>query len=137
MIGDGTPSTSPAPLDLVPLKEAARRVDRSPSTLRDWIRAGELRAYHGEGTHPKNRPTLVSVGELLALAVATGKAAAPGRRPPVEEEEEAAGLRLRLDDHDLGPAAAAMQMPLVPGVHVLTLIEAGGRVIDRVRFTVR
>lgn len=97
MIGDGTPSTSPAPLDLVPLKEAARRVDRSPSTLRDWIRAGELRAYHGEGTHPKNRPTLVSVGELLALAVTTGKAAAPGRRPPVEEEEEeAAGLRLRL-----------------------------------------
>ena len=91
-----TPSSSPRPDDLVPLKEAARRVDRAPSTLRDWIRAGELRSFEGEGTHPRNRPTLVSVGELQALVVQTGKAAHPGRRPPVEEEEGAADLRLRL-----------------------------------------
>lgn len=90
-----TPSTSPLPVDLVPLKEAARRVDRAPSTLRDWIRAGELRSFEGEGTHPRNRPTLVSVGELQALVVQAGKAAHPGRRPPVEEEG-AADLRLRL-----------------------------------------
>ena len=91
-----TSSTSPLPVDLVPLKEAARRVDRAPSTLRDWIRAGELRSFEGEGTHPRNRPTLVSVGELQALVVQTGKAAHPGRRPPVEEEEGAADLRVRL-----------------------------------------
>lgn len=91
-----TPSSSPLPVDLVPLKEAARRVDRAPSTLRDWIRAGELRSFEGEGTHPRNRPTLVSVGELQALVVQAGKAAHPGRRPPVVEEEGAADLRLRL-----------------------------------------
>ena len=82
-----TPSASPLPVDLVSLKEAAQRVDRAPSTLRDWIRSGELKAYHGEGTHPKNRPTLVSVAELLSLVVVTGKVATPGRRPPVTDED--------------------------------------------------
>ncbi|WP_353229406.1 penicillin-binding protein 1C [Novosphingobium sp.] len=50
---------------------------------------------------------------------------------------DAAGLRLRLDDHDLGAAGTGVQMPLIPGVHVLTLIDAGGQAVDRVRFTVR
>lgn len=87
MPSDDTPPASPLPTDLVSLKEAAQRVDRAPSTLRDWIRSGELKAYQGEGTHPKNRPTLVSVAELHSLVVTTGKAAAPGRRPPVADEE--------------------------------------------------
>jgi len=47
------------------------------------------------------------------------------------------GLRLAMDGHDLGPAATGLQIPLIPGAHVLTLIEAGGRQIDHVRFTVR
>ena len=50
---------------------------------------------------------------------------------------EPAGLRLSLDGHDLGPADAGVQMPLIPGIHVLALVEPGGRAVDRVRFTVR
>jgi penicillin-binding protein 1C len=50
---------------------------------------------------------------------------------------EPAGLRLSMDGRDLGLAAAGAQLPLIPGVHVLTLIEMGGRPLDRVRFTVR
>ena len=86
------PSDPPVPGDLVPLKDAARSVDRSPSTLRDWIRAGELRAYKGPGHHESNRPTLVSAEELRLLVVKSGKLANPPRRLPVEEEE----LRARL-----------------------------------------
>lgn len=74
------------------MKDAARSVDRSPSTLRDWIRAGELRAYKGPGHHESNRPTLVSAEELRLLVVKSGKLANPPRRLPVEEEE----LRARL-----------------------------------------
>ncbi len=48
-----------------------------------------------------------------------------------------AGLRLALDGQDLGPAASGVQVPLIPGAHILTLIDPGGRALDRVRFTVR
>ena len=47
------------------------------------------------------------------------------------------GLRLTMDGHDLGPAASGMQIPLIPGAHVMALIEPGGRQLDHVRFTVR
>lgn len=80
------------PFDLIPLKEAAKSVDRAPPTLRDWIRAGDLRSWKGEGNHPNNRQTLVSAEELRVLVVSTGKSATPARRPPSEEEE----LRARL-----------------------------------------
>ena len=50
---------------------------------------------------------------------------------------ESAGLRLSLDGRDLGPAGAGLQMPLIPGAHVLTLVETGGHAVDRVRFIVR
>lgn len=50
---------------------------------------------------------------------------------------ESAGLRLMLDGHDWIAAADTVQMPLIPGSHVLALAEPGGKVLDRVRFTVR
>ena len=56
------------PDDLVPVRDAARLVDRSTATIRAWVRAGELRVYRGEGTHPANAPALVSRAELLHLA---------------------------------------------------------------------
>jgi penicillin-binding protein 1C len=48
-----------------------------------------------------------------------------------------AGHRLMLDRRDLGPADARPQLPAVPGQHRLSLVDISGRVIDRVRFTVR
>lgn len=48
-----------------------------------------------------------------------------------------AGHRLMLDRRDLGPADARPQLAAVPGQHRLALVDISGRVIDRVRFTVR
>ncbi len=48
-----------------------------------------------------------------------------------------AGHRLMLDRRDLGPADARPQLAAVPGQHRLALVDVSGRVIDRVRFTVR
>jgi len=48
-----------------------------------------------------------------------------------------AGLHLVMDRHDLGPARTGVQIPLIPGAHVMMLIDASGRMLDRVRFTVR
>ncbi len=48
-----------------------------------------------------------------------------------------AGHRLLLDRTDLGDADARPQVLAGPGVHQLALLDPGGRVIDRIRFTVR
>lgn len=48
-----------------------------------------------------------------------------------------AGYRLILDTKALGDADAGQQILPRPGVHMLTLVDPGGRMIDRVRFTVR
>ncbi|WP_447932309.1 penicillin-binding protein 1C [Sphingopyxis fribergensis] len=47
------------------------------------------------------------------------------------------GYRLILDKKALGDADAGQQILPRPGVHMLTLVDPGGRMIDRVRFTVR
>jgi penicillin-binding protein 1C len=47
------------------------------------------------------------------------------------------GERLRLDDRDLGPAAASPMVLPGPGAHRLALVDAEGRVLDRSLFSVR
>jgi hypothetical protein len=68
------------PDDLLPLLDAAALVDRSLSTLRAWVRAGELAPYR-EGDASNGR-VLVSRAELLTLAAAGGLSPSPGRRAP-------------------------------------------------------
>lgn len=50
---------------------------------------------------------------------------------------EVAGYRLILDKKPLGDAEAGAQILPRPGIHMLALVDPGGRTIDRVRFTVR
>lgn len=47
------------------------------------------------------------------------------------------GYRLILDKKPLGDADAGQQILPRPGSHILALVDPGGRMIDRVRFTVR
>ena len=47
------------------------------------------------------------------------------------------GYRLILDKAVLGDADAGQQILPRPGAHMLTLVDPGGKLIDRVRFTVR
>lgn len=85
---------TPRPDDLVPVREAARVVGRGYSTVRAWIAGGELVGWKGEGTHPDNAPTLVSKGEILALA-ARSKSTHPGR--PATSSTSAAGELATVD----------------------------------------
>ncbi|MFM5894306.1 MAG: penicillin-binding protein 1C, partial [Novosphingobium sp.] len=50
---------------------------------------------------------------------------------------ETANLSLTLDGKPFAPAAGNPQMPLIKGSHLLALTDEGGRVMDRVRFSVR
>jgi hypothetical protein len=128
------------PPDLLPVRDAARLVDRSLSTVRAWIRSRQLRSWRGEGTHPDNAPALVSRAELVALVVgATGepKAAHPGRppapAPPPAEAVTALRVELAAVRAELDGARALL------GAHGETtaalreaLAEARGRAADLV-----
>lgn len=48
------------PDDLLPVDDAARQVGRSRSTVRAWVRAGELVGYREDPAHPENSRLLVS-----------------------------------------------------------------------------
>lgn len=78
---DAPPATrvdTPRPTDLIPVKDAARTVDRSLSTVRAWIRNGEITGYREDPAHPENSPVLVSRAELLHVA-GLSKSPTPGR----------------------------------------------------------
>jgi hypothetical protein len=77
--------STPLPLDLLPVRDASRLVDRGVSTLRGWVREGALVGYREDPAHPENSRLLVSRAAVLALVVEAGKASAPGRRPPVAD----------------------------------------------------
>ena len=47
------------------------------------------------------------------------------------------GERLRLDNQDLGEAAASPMVLPGPGPHRLALVDSSGRILDRSLFTVR
>ena len=49
----------------------------------------------------------------------------------------AGGERLFLDNRDIGPADAAPTIMPGPGSHMLALVDAEGKVLDKSRFTVR
>lgn len=64
------------PDDLIPLREATVLADRSLSSLRNWVRGGELSEYREDETNPGSR-VMVSRAELMVL-LATAKSAHPG-----------------------------------------------------------
>jgi penicillin-binding protein 1C len=45
--------------------------------------------------------------------------------------------RLTLDGRPIGEGTTSVQLPLIPGSHLLALVDESGRRIDQVRFLVR
>lgn len=87
--------TTQLPTDLVDRKEAASLVDRSVSTIRAWIRNGDLPSYKLDDK--PNSPVLVSKAELLHY-VGTTKEVAPPRPGSAQPEVDTEDLQqLRLD----------------------------------------
>ena len=59
------------------------------------------------------------------------------QRVPLEAAGASSAMSLRLDDRTLGGASQLHLWPPQSGAHVLALVDDGGRVVDRVLFTVR
>lgn len=89
--------------ELVTVADAAKRVGRSVSTVRRWLRDGALTRYEGEApAHGGSASVLVDADELHALVVTSGAHPAPGggRSPSpglgLRDEGEVARLRAEL-----------------------------------------
>lgn len=123
-----TPSSTPLPSDLLPVRDAARLVDRGVSTLRAWVRDGDLVGYREDPAHPENSRLLVSRDAVLRLVVVAGKSGAPGRRPPAGIEVEPAPVA----DHDRQRAElrADLRAALAERDGARAALEATGRTVD-------
>ena len=75
------------PEDLVTLREGCAMVDRGYSTVRGWVKSGQITAYRKD-SHP-NAPIYLSRAELLAFMVTAQKPIdlPPREDPPVGEEQ--------------------------------------------------
>lgn len=134
-LASGTPdSAPPAPGGLVRALvhfDSGREADRE-----EWFIAGTQSAQVRAAAPTPSRPRLASpaAGSLIALDPDI-----PLERQHVllRAEPASAGLRLRLNDRELGSAAEPQLWTPLPGAHHLALLDANGRTLDQIEFTVR
>lgn len=95
------------PDEYLPVESAGNVAGIPPRTLRSWVRAGKLPATEGQ------RGKLVRLGDVLAIAEATGRTPASERQPagnigmPAGSAESSAGNVAGNDDAGLAVSPAA------------------------------
>ena len=102
----------------------------------DWFLSGTAQTAQVAAPPAARRPHIVNPlsGSVFAL---DPDIPIDRQRMGVAVAGAVEGHRLVLDRRDLGQADARPQVLAGPGIHRLALLDAGGRVIDQVRFTVR
>jgi penicillin-binding protein 1C len=131
----GSPGKAPA----MPAGVEARQI-RLPGTRepprREYFLAGTAQSEMAAAPQAARRPRITSPvsGSVYALDpdIPLGR-----QRLAVIVSGDVPGYRLILDKTPLGDAGAGQQILPRPGIHMLTLVDPGGKMIDRVRFTVR
>jgi penicillin-binding protein 1C len=115
------------PVTFTPAVEAARR---------EWFVAGtEQETVRGVApAAAMARIETPAAGTVIALDPDIPAAA---QRVPISARGSVAGLRFRLGDTVLGEAARPVLWSPQAGYHLLVLEDGTGRVVDRIRFTVR
>ncbi len=102
----------------------------------DWFLAGTAQTAQALVPAAARRPRIVNPvsGSVFAL---DPDIPIDRQRMGIEVAGASFGHRLILDRTDLGDAGARPLILAGPGLHRLSLLDPGGRIIDRIRFTVR
>ncbi len=131
----GNPGKPPAMPEGVEAKQIALPGTREPPRREYFIR-GTGQAEMAAAPAAARRPRITSPvsGSVYAL---DPDIPIDRQRLAVAVSGEVTGYRLLLDKTPLGDADAGQQILPRPGAHMLTLVDPGGRMVDRVRFTVR
>ena len=102
----------------------------------EWFMAGTAQATMAQAPAFARRPRITNPvsGSVYAYDpdIPAGRQAIGVTVSGADEE-----LQLALDGHAFGPAGHTPQLPLIPGSHLLALLDGSGRVLDQVRFTIR
>jgi len=131
----GSPGKAPAMPADVEARQIALPGTREPPRREYFIR-GTAQAEMAAAPAASRRPRITSPvsGSVYAL---DPDIPLDRQRLAVAVSGEVAGYRLILDKRPLGDADAGQQILPRPGSHMLALVDPGGRMVDRVRFTVR
>jgi penicillin-binding protein 1C len=131
----GRPGKPPAMPEDVEARQIALPGTREPPRREYFIR-GTAQAEMAAAPAASRRPRITSPvsGSVYAL---DPDIPLDRQRLAVAVSGEVTGYRLILDKRPLGDADAGQQILPRPGSHMLALVDPGGRLVDRVRFTVR
>ncbi len=131
----GSPGKPPAMPDGVEARQISLPGTREPPR-REYFLRGTAQSEMAAAPAVARRPRITSPvsGSVYAL---DPDIPIDRQRLAVTVSGSVPGYRLILDKTALGDADAGQQILPRPGIHMLTLVDAGGRMIDRVRFTVR
>ncbi|WP_447766210.1 penicillin-binding protein 1C [Sphingopyxis panaciterrae] len=131
----GRPGKPPAIPDTVEARQIALPGTREPPRREYFVR-GTAQAEVAIAPDVARRPRITSPvsGSVYAL---DPDIPIDRQRLAVTVSGAVAGYRLILDKKPAGDADAGLQILPRPGAHILALVDPGGRMIDRVRFTVR
>lgn len=131
----GNPGKPPVMPDRVEARQIALPGTREPPR-REYFLRGTAQAEMAAAPQAARRPRITSPvsGSVYAL---DPDIPIDRQRLAVTVSGSVTGYRLILDKKVLGDADAGGQILPRPGVHMLALVDPGGRMIDRVRFTVR
>jgi penicillin-binding protein 1C len=131
----GNPGTPPAMPDGVEVRQVSLPGTREPPR-REYFLAGTAQSEIAAAPQAARRPRITSPvsGSVYAL---DPDIPLDRQRLAVIVSGSVAGYRLILDKRPLGDADAGQQILPRQGSHMLALVDPGGRMIDRVRFTVR
>lgn len=131
----GNPGKPPTMPDGVEARQITLSGTREPPR-REYFLTGTAQTEMAAAPQAARRPRITSPvsGSVYAL---DPDIPIDRQRLAVIVSGSVTGYRLILDKKPLGDADAGQQILPRPGVHMLTLIDPGGRMIDRVRFTVR
>jgi penicillin-binding protein 1C len=131
----GNPGKAPTMPDGVEARQIALPGTREPPR-REYFLRGTAQTEMAAAPQIARRPRITSPvsGSVYAL---DPDIPIDRQRLAVTVSGSVAGYRLLLDKKPLGDADAGQQILPRPGSHMLALVDPGGRMIDRVRFTVR
>ena len=131
----GNPGKQPAMPDGVEARQISLPGTREPPR-REYFLAGTAQTEMAAAPQAARRPRITSPvsGSVYAL---DPDIPIDRQRLAITVSGSVAGYRLILDKQPLGDANAGQQILPRPGSHMLALVDPGGRMIDRVRFTVR
>ncbi|HEU0045335.1 MAG TPA: penicillin-binding protein 1C [Sphingomonas sp.] len=103
---------------------------------REWFLRGTGQALIASAPNEARRPRFTNpvAGSVYALDPDIPRSR---QRLAVAVTGAAGAHRIVLDRRDIGAAGEAPQIVPMPGAHRLALVDVGGRVVDRVMFTVR